>query len=447
MAEYIRQILPPSIGHDAKVQAMAQGVDEQLHAAHELVPPLAMYPDLSALATSPERFTPDQIEHFGKHFAIPCWELLDDEQRRSLVRDFFELHRYRGTAYAFRFLCERVLRTKLLGYAPPTRRFFSKSMTAEQQARWEAPHPEVRFYPFRQRDVRPAAKMFFGQPLSQGRNFLAFSTALLRAGNKITLYDPQTEQETELQRYQPVVSQEQGLRREEVQIQLRAPRPAAKMFFGQPLALGRSSLIASADPARRVYTVDMVRPYQTEVERRQPMSLKPGLQPMHAYYEVRFLSTDAGQRRNFFQSKRARKNGKCYFGRFFLNPTSAHMRIYRVIKLFDPERVQLESRKSTFFFGHSRCGEKPAHEAELRVLLLADAPARKFFFGKPLGGKRHFLTESRAQARIEHACAVLRTGKRASDKVLIQHANYKKITASPTLMCGDATCGQYHLEG
>lgn len=280
-----------------------------------------------------------------------------------------------------------------------------------------------------------------GDPAEEYAVFPYQTDALLRIGDRVELHDPVLGTDTHLHSLARERAETTKLASEVVQV--RRPGKAAGLFCGGFLV----GCLVDHEAAKRLYTIELKRPFQDEIERRSPMALTPGLKPMTAYYS---MGAEAGAARGAFLANRwpdeyPDTGGKAFSGAMFTVGSTAGDRLYKKFKLFDPDRVVLHPRRATTFLGAFRLGAVPPHHAEVAV----DASGRRPPRGMHLGGgfvSSHFPYKSDAPTRVAQICHVGRLAKRRSDKISVAITNRRPVTAQVGILAGSIKAGAYQLE-
>ena len=317
-------------------------------------------------------------------------------------------------------------------------------MTQEERERFEGVHPEVRVYPFRHSGVKGS---FFcgdctGDPREDYGVYPARTEALLRIGDRVTVYDPRLDVETEINRFE--YDSEYVTQKATDTIEIRKPgnESAGGIFLGRYLEGETMNTGASA----RLFSLTFDREYETELERRTPLSIHPSLTPFRTTYET---ETEDGvavgiHLGNRYPDDYPETGGSC-IGQHFPVASNASERIYKKLKLFDPDRVpgSMSTGRMTYL-GAFRIGQQLPHTARVAVDMQGKRiPGAQFVSGYLRG--RH-LCKSDAETRIEQMRYVGKMAKRASDKVLVSIHNRYEITTSSGLLTGTKKCGQIELE-
>jgi hypothetical protein len=337
-----------------------------------------------------------------------------------------------------------LLGRKLYKATPPHTSYLGASMTAEERAAYEAPHPEIRVYPFRHSGTKKGLMLgdCLGDPAQGWPVFPLMSDALLRIGSKVELFDPLDGSSTALHSmlYEP----EQVERMAQEVVEIRRPGKAAGIFCGGLL----TGHLVDHQARSRLYTMRLARPYSDEIERRTPMSAQPGLEPLTVYYR---LAREKGQAGGIFLHNRwpdqyPDTGGKAFLGCGYPVKSTAGDRIFKYLKLFDPSRVRLGQRKSMTFLGAFRLGGMPPHTAEVAVDCTGQKPKGAMHAGPGAYLGTGFLYKSNAAERIALVCAVGRLAMRQSDRIQLSITNHGPVKASASVLAGSVFAGEYRLE-
>jgi hypothetical protein len=378
------------------------------------------------------------LEHLAFAYHVDGWEYVSTRaQKIDLIKRFYEFHRYKGTTYGLALYLRTFLARDLLFCSPPTKSYCGASLTDAERAAWEAPHPEVRVYPFRHAGTRQGA---FVNDFA-GACYPNTSDAILRIGERVTLYDPLTGEDTWLDSL--TTSRDTVARIGVERVTVRLPGQAGRsLFVGQCL----SGFTADTGSSSRFYVLDLTVGYADEIERRRPLSVRPSLTPMRIGCDQ--VAAPGSDGCGIFLGHRwpdAYDAPAHLFisGRFPVG-SSAPDRLYRRTKLFDPARVVFSRRETSTFLGAVKLGALRPHYAEAAVDMLRPAPARGLFCGRCLA-MRHTCALD-AGGWIDRMRRIGKMAVRLSDRILVSTANRQQIQASESLTCGAVVCGEYQLE-
>ena len=429
----LERLLPPSISEDPIMQAAAQAAGSQEKTVRGLIENAYIWSRLNEL---PEAI----LDHLAWGLHIDGYEYATTIQtKRWLVANFHDLHRYKGTVYGLRLYWRVLLGRELLAASPPHKSYLGRSLTPAERAAFEAPHPEIRIYPFRHAGTKRG--LMPGDCLG-GPPWPVTTDAIVRIGDRVEIFDPLTGTATPLHTLERTREETTKVARETVQIH--RPGRAAGVFAGAFLAGATVDHKAKS----RLFTLHLERPYQTELERRSTLSITPGLAAMSAYYTIQ---GDPGQARGAFLANRwpeggySDRGGRAWPGALYPVRSTAGDRLYKRFKLFDPARVVVNPRNASTFLGAFRLGSLLPHRAEVAV----DAASRRPRRGLHLGGAylaQHHPYRSDAAERVAHIRHVGCLAKRASDKVSLFITNRKPVMASTAVLAGTVKAGQYQLE-
>lgn len=431
-------LLPPSIAYDPGIMAAAGGSSAAFTDTRNLIPEAVLYARIDELSS-------DALDHIAWGFHIDGWEFAETiERKRAFIKLFFDFHRYKGTSYGLRLYWRALINRLVLKIDPPGKSFLGTSMTQEERERFESVHPEVRVYPFRHTGAKRS--LFCGDctgdPSENYGVYPARTEALLRIGDRVTVYDPRLDVETEINRFEYDSVYVTQKATDTIEIRKPGNESSGGIFLGR--FLEGETMDTGAD--QRLYTLTLDREYTTELERRTPLSIQPSLIPFRTTYET---ETEEGVAVGIHLGNRYPddypETGGSFIGQNFPVASNAAERVYKKLRLFDPDRVPgtMSTGRMTYL-GAFRIGQQPPHTARVAVDMQGKRiPGAQFLSGYLRG--RHLCT-SDAETRIEQMRYVGKMAKRASDKVLISIRNRYEITTSSGLLTGTKKCGQIELE-
>lgn len=425
-------ILSPSISWDATIQALARALDPVHRDVTATIPVEIIY---AALDTLPD----DLLAMVAWGFHIEGYDLLETRaEKLHVVKHFYDYHRYKGTKHGLALYLNTYLKRDLLAASPPTKSYLGASLTDTERAAWSAKFPEIRVYPYRHAGKRQGA--FLGDCF--GSMFPNTSDAILRIGDQVTLYDPDVGSETKLDSL--VTTRDVVAKTATQRVTVRKPGTAGRaMFLGRCLG-GYATVDTGA--ASRIYELDMAVGYEDEIDRRHALSVRPSLTPVKIGSDE--VASPGTRGRRIFLGHRwpdaYPERAACFLEGNFPLPSTAGDRLYRMTKLYDPDRETFSRRATSTFLGAFKLGALRPHYAEAAVDMERTAPARAMFLGQPLV-QRH-TCDLDAWAWIDRMCRIGRMAVRLSDRILVSTANRNCIQASEAIVCGSAVCGDYQLE-
>lgn len=428
-------LLPPSISGDEAMAAAAEAAGSEDERIAGLIDNVLLWARLDA---QPEEI----LDHIGWGLHIDGWEYATTRELKIwLIRNFYDWHAYKGTVYGLAMYWRVLLGRELLAASPPHKFFWGVSITDEQRAAFQAPHPEIRVYPFKHGGTR--AGWIWGQSFMGADHWLQ-TDAILRIGAAVEQYDPLTGQSMPLHSLQYDTTHAEKLARAETEVRL--PGRAAGIFPGASTFAG---FWVDHGAAARLYTLDLAQPYTDQTTLRRPMVTTPGLGPLTIKYTPgavpgRAVGTFPANRwPDEFQDV----GGKCFWGagQFWVDHEAGD-RIYKSVKLFDPARVSFAEKEAAFFWGACRFGGIPAHTAEVAVDMAGRAPKRAAYWGPSMFWGTSALATSDAALRIAQVRGVGKMAKRLSDKIELSITNRKQVRASSGVLAGTVKAGEYRLE-
>lgn len=426
-------VLPPNLCTDLIVNAAkAAGLQEELSLGY--IPRVEIWARIKELSE-------DQLDHLAWHLHLDGYSYCNSKKEKLwLVENFHDWHRYKGTIYGHRLYWRKLLNRQVYGYAPRTNSFLGASLSAEERQKFEAPHPEARVYPYRNKGLMYG--LFLNHVLSPP--YPVVSDAVDRVGLQVYSYDPLCDQETKLNTIKAYTDK-------------RSIIPIALAGKATGVFLGAAGKCFSVDhgSAGRLYNITLSSPPVNELERRHSLTIQP-LTPIHSYYQEERV---AGIAIGVFCYNRhtdvyPTKAGSCLGGyvsapqdgekKVFVSQSSAADRIYKKIKLFDPARAVKTTKTVQSFLGGFRLGKLPPHQGEIAVDATGVAsPWTLYTKGSYMG--KGYLVKSGVEERIKQILDVGRLAARMSDKILISITNHKEITASTIHKAGGVVAGQYDL--
>jgi hypothetical protein len=437
VSKTLARLLPPSITGDAKIQAAANAASLELDLNQA-------FSELIYIWSRLDELTEDQIDHLAWHLHVDGYSYaITREDKLHLVRKFYDFHRYKGTEYGLGLYWRTLIGRELLKAEPAHKSYLGVSLSPAEREAFEAPHPEIRAYPFRSAGVKQSlfCSDCVGDPVENHPVFPAQTDAILRCGHRLELFDPELEQATPL--HDLLYERKQVERLAAEIIELRKPGQAVGQFVGLPLA----KPLLDHRAGERLFTLKMRRAYGDEIERRIPLSIQPSLQPMSVYYS---WSQDKGQSgqgmflANRWPDEYPDTGGRAFVGASHPHASDASMRLYKRFKLFDPARVSFSRRDTTTFLGAFRLGPLPPHTAEVAVEMAGKLPMGAM--STPgYAGAGHFVISDCAE-RIAQVRHVGKLAARRSDKILLSITNRRQVRASAGVLAGSVTAGEYRME-
>jgi hypothetical protein len=334
----------------------------------------------------------------------PVWK------KRQVCREAIELARVKGTRAALERYLRQVDAQVVSVITPPVKMFAGKSYTKAELDRFYSVMPQLRVYPYRNRNRNVFGKMFAGRGVGPGR-FALVSVA--RTGRKTFLFDPLVESLVEIRALQ---FEERSETQNAIEItRAIAPGKPGNSFFAGSHAGRCAGLIGKRST---VHTVEVETSYIHKEGTRRLSTIEPGLEPVLVRHE---RGTDKWQGRG----------GKAFAGRSagkFACPSDAWLHSYTLVRLHDPSRTPALRHGARAFAG-DRVGIR-AHTAHVRIKVEIPHRKRTMFAG------RH---ASRAYARPidtrirDAALEAVHVSKAAHEKILVSFQNWREPTFGDAL--------------
>lgn len=423
----VESLLPPGARTKAE-QAIEQAVARPL--------PIEIG-RLASPETAPDAFIPFLAWGSSTDLWDRSWSI---EKKRAVVKAWWRLHRKKGTLdgikEALRFFGAEVVAVR----RPPDSTFPDPTLTRAERDRYLARFRQLRFYSFRSRGVAS-----FGAYANSGYRlpalfpgggfFPTFSDAAVRVGRRAYVYDPLTGVEVPVKQAQRVsVTDRRGAVTFE-QVSLPGTSPFA-VFVGRPI--GRVFTMDTGARGR-VYSVAIESEYQETKSRLHISGVLPSQQPI----DIRPRKARVpGQRviGQLFPSISA--GGLEVIGRpadgarrTFLPPSTAGLRIYDQVFLFDRDR-QPDKRSARTFLGSTRLG-MPAYHARLTIETrgrIAPLAMQRFISG-------YFVKTDKR--RLAQAIEATRISKALRDKVLVTAKTMRPAKAADGVPVGSIKVGTW----
>lgn len=399
-------LLPPGATHVERAieQAMARVADVPV--------PLRR---ISDPARTPEEFLP--FLAWGR--STDLWDRdWPTEKKRAVTQAWFRLHRRKGTLAgiddALRFFGAFVAEARV----PPDGTYPDPALTREERDRFLARFRQIRLFRFRTRG-QAAFGAYVGSGVRRAGLFAAagfhpaFTDAPVRIGRRAFVFDPLTGEETPVRRAERVVTTE--LRGAVDFERIFVPGQVGPGFFPGQAPRARVFMVASTARAR-VYSIAVDRDYLETRSTLHISGILPAAQPIdvrprrvrlrNCACRLGSMFPGAGSGRRAFIGRQG--DGK---HRTFLPRTTAPLRIFDQIFLFDPDRLP-DQRSGRTFVGRTRLG-MPAYHA--RLTLDARGRASPFAFSQFARG---FVMRT-SKRKLRQAIEAIRLSKALRDKLRV----------------------------
>lgn len=341
----------------------------------------------------------------------PVWK------KRQVCREAIQLARIKGTQAALERYLAQVDAELTNVVTPPVKLFLGKSLKKEELDQFYSVMPQLRLYPYRNRNRHVFGKMYLGRGLGPAGRFLLPSVAF--TGRRAYLFDPLDGTSRPLTTIQIEDKFEARAAVEQTRI-VEAGRPGNAFFLsGSTGFLGRN--IGEIEKPSKVYTVEVDNGYLHRDSSVRYSTISPSLTPLSVRFE-RGTETWRGAPVKMFAG---RSLGK------YLIPSNAWQHAFAMVRLHDPSRTPVFHRGARWFLG-DRMGVA-AHTAHVRIKLDLHYRKRTFFIGRHLD--RVYLRPVDTTKR-EAALEAVHVAKAAHDKILVSFQNYREPTFGDAMSLG-----------
>lgn len=378
----------------------------------------ALRSDVDAV-TDPQRAPAGALPFTAYEHSVDIWDRdWDEQKKRNVVARSFELHRQKGTLAGIKLAVDMAGGEVIRAVVPPGKTHLAPNRSEAEMQAFYARHPQLRIYRFRDRGSRVGAIMghaYVGTPSSCPRR----SDAEIRYGARAFLWDQGTE--TPL----TTIDRREDIRSTDAVEFVEVRRKGSAKGGTYVRRFARFGLPSTA--ADRLYTIRTSTTYQVSEQVLARRDVIPSLQPIDVRVEK---VAEQGTRRGVMQGVGFFGDRKC-----FLNPSTAATRLYSRTYLHDPER-RPEARGRTTHLGVMRLN-MPAYTAELLVQVRGRTSRRRF--GRYVGG--HLMKPD--PSRVDRVVEAVRLAKAARDRVLLNFAVTKPVTAGYGIKAGDLVAGAW----
>lgn len=343
----------------------------------------------------------------------PAWK------KRQVIRESIQLARIKGTRAALERYLRQVDAELVHIITPPVKMFLGQSMTKEELDRFYAVMPQLRLYPYRNRNRHVFGKMFMGRGLGPGR-FLLPSVAY--TGRRAYLFDPLTGEERLLTTIQLEQKTETRAAIESTRVVESGDPGNAFFLSGSKGFLGRH--LGVVNKRSVVYTIETSSDYLHSESELRLSTVSPSLTPLDTRFE---RGTDTWQG----------PGGKFYLGRSlgkYLVPSEAWRHAFAVVRLHDPVRTPMFHRGARWFLG-GRLGVAP-HTAHIRVRIKQQHRKHTFFLGQQLD---HVYLRPIDTRRREDALEAVHVAKAAHEKILVSFQLFRQRTFGDRVLMGSGS--------
>lgn len=363
------------------------------------------------------------------------------EKKRAVAKSWLRLHRKKGTLAgiedAVRFFGGEVVAARV----PPDATYPDPALTREERDRYLSRFRQLRLYRFRSRGTAAfgayAASGYRLPRLFAGTGFYpTFTDAPVRVGRRAFIFDPLTGTEEPVKRAVRVsITETRGAVDFE---EMALPGKAGRGFFVGRLRESRRFSV-NTGARKRLFSIAIDREYLETRSALHISGVLPSTQPINVRPRLARLP---GQRviGQLFPSRKG--GGRNFIGRSgdgvyrkFLPPSSAPLRVFDQVYLWDQDRLP-DKRGARTFVGRIRLGQAPYHA---RLTIEVKGRASPFAFRSFVGG--HLLTTSKK--RMRQVIEAVRQSKALRDKVLVSTKTMRPVSVSDRFQIGTIKVGAW----
>ncbi|MEW5763716.1 MAG: phage tail protein I [Acidobacteriota bacterium] len=344
---------------------------------------------------------------------VPVWNTgWSETVKRGICAASWRLHRRQGTLGGLKALAGWAGAQVVRAVVPPSKRFAGASLTTAERNGFLLSHPQLRIYRHRTRGKRIQGALF-GRAGYSGACWPAVSDATLRIAPQAVVWRAGAETPlTVMERTTQVTPKTAVTISTVAQRAIRGLRSFCGSIVRWPLA---------GTAGARLYTLRVDTPYldASAVLRRHEVS--PGLQPITVHPDH---VAEPGQGEGIFT------RGFC---QGFWRTSTARLRLYDRLFLFDPQVATARRGAGAFLSGH--LGMAP-HTAILQVAIRGHRPAKAF--GRFLAG----CARASDSAALDKVRTALAWGKRCSDRLFMDTTTRRPLRAGARWTAGVPMAGQ-----
>lgn len=367
-----------------------------------------------------------------------------EEKQRQFIREFFELHRKKGTIYAIGRYLDFAGAKLERAIAPPDMAFCGNPMTADERMAWLERFPQVRIFDYR--SAMPAnwgaylADLYLGDESDDADFFPYDQGAWEYWGRRAFLWDKgahhlATGEETPLRWIERTMTTVTG---EATAYEQVAVQSVSEWGFFPDESFLDGLYATDGDAPAHLLSVAIQSSYAYPDETLQQRFAVPGsMAPVDVWPEkvaehgtsVLGVHMFACDREPWIDPiTKQRHELRDYVGGY-LPESDARFHLYDRLYYHDPARLP-DSRTASSFVGDMRLG-MPAYNLQLDVQITGHRPFHQF--DKFVDG---YLMAS-SNEPLDDACAAIVWAKSARDKVLINTDLHRPISTSDRVRTSD----------
>lgn len=386
----------------------------------------------------PEQFIPFLAWGLSTDLWDRNWSI---ERKRAVAKAWWDLHRRKGTLTgikdAVRFFGAEVVAAR----RPPDATYPDPAMSRQERDAYLERFRQIRLYAYRSGGTANYGafigsgyrlpRLFIGS-----RAFPTFTDAPARIGKRAFIFDPATGDEVAVKQVTRVDAIEERSAVEFDQISLPGSAGKAAFVGRRPIAKVFTMDVGSG---RRTYSVRVDTTYRETTSALHISGIEPSAQPI----DVRTRKARLPGQRVLGQLFPKRTGRATEFinrpsdgvHRAFLPPSTAHLRIFDQIFLFEEDR-QADRRGARTFIGNTRLG-MPAYHARLTLEMpgnISPFAVQRFVRG--------FLMKT-DKSRLKQAIDAVRVSKSLRDDIVVTAKTMRPARVGDGLKIGTISVGTW----
>ena len=386
--EKTKNLLPPNLAGDKNIEALCESADHVFTLNAELYK-LLIYSRIDELPEEVLDLLAWQFHVEGYEFAEDIWE------KRKLIKEFYELHKIKGTVAGIKKALELAKAKPLRIYTPHTKTFLSLSFNDAERKAWYSLFPELRLKRFRAKGKGRAQRYL-------GDFYPYFSDAPFRFGYRAYyLYKGQV---IPLQTFLRLAREETKTTIEIVQV--REPSKAKGIFYRL-----KDRFLVNQEARKRIYTLRIPKTYtDISVEKQIKVITPDYLIPITPYWEE-------------IREKGSwnRKSAFIWVLNGYTTELNAEERIYKRLRVYDEEVMAYIRKPFTFL------NEKPISIPSFHAEIWAEIRGRYLW--------RNFLQKI-PKSKLNGAIRLLNSFKAERDRIALNTKTKSLPVADGTITAG-----------
>lgn len=338
---------------------------------------------------------------------------------RGLTNASWNTHRQLGTVAGLKSLARFAGSDIVNIITPPAKTYLAARLTKDERNEFLSKYPEIRWFRTLNKGLQQTA-FTRGQFLGDNTGascFPALTEAVERMGE--VAYFVKNGQQQLINDYTVATEYDQKIAIDIKQVRIPGRIKNHSFCAQHPLHT------VTSDAKKRLFTARLKTAYTDNNEVLRKTVLNPGLRPIDVRYDRVYQQST---RRGLFTTH-------SFINQTFYK-TTADLRIFKQIKLFDPA-IPLEPRGISVHLGGTRLG-MPAYHAALKVSIRGNCGRH----ARGVGGHMGLFLNKQDHSALKNTLAALRSGMSVRDKIIINTQTKKTIQSSSLIKSGEFKCGQ-----